>query len=143
MFCIERSTIETSKREVATLTSKYESCSNEVKTKIIPHIKFIHYLKLLKQNSKLSEYKVKFQAREDRINELKREMDTLKNENATMNALICTQRTKIKELEGDLGGFESVASKSGITITTLQKDNKELQQNVLELESRIRYLFYF
>ena len=69
---------------------------------------------------------------------MKREIDSLKSENSTMNALIITQRNKMKELEGDLGGFETVASKSGITITTLQKDNKELQQHVLELESRIR-----
>jgi chromosome segregation ATPase len=78
------------------------------------------------------------QAREERISELKREMDTLKSENATMNSLIVSLRNKTKELEGDLGGFEAVANKSGITITTLQKDNKELQQHVLELESRIR-----
>lgn len=55
-----------------------------------------------------------------------------------MNALIVSQRNKIKELDGQLSGFESVASKSGITITTLQKDNKELQQSILDLESRIR-----
>lgn len=66
-------------------------------------------------------------------------MDTMKSENSTMNALICTLRNRIKELEGDLGGFENVASKSGITISALQKDNKDLQQHVLELESRIRY----
>ena len=65
-------------------------------------------------------------------------METLKSENSTMNSLIVTQRGKIRELEEDLGGFENVASKSGITITTLQKDNKELQQTVLDLEARIR-----
>ena len=44
MFCIERSTIETSKREIATLTCKYESCSNEVNTKKLPCFEFIHHL---------------------------------------------------------------------------------------------------
>lgn len=115
MFGVERSQIEMTKRELSTLSTKYEMVSTE-----------------------LSEYKVKFQTREDKLNELKREIDTLKSENATMNALICSQRSKIKELEGDLGGFESVASKSGITITTLQREHKEQQQHVLELESRIR-----
>ena len=65
-------------------------------------------------------------------------MDLIKNENTNMNSLIVTQRNKIKELESELNGFENVASKSGITITTLQKDNKQLQQTILELESRIR-----
>lgn len=69
---------------------------------------------------------------------MKREMDSLKSESSTMHALIISLKNRIKELEGDLGSFENVASKSGITITTLQKDNRELQQHVLELESRIR-----
>ena len=86
----------------------------------------------------MTEYKVKVQAREERNAELKREIDTLKSENSTMNSLIVSLRNRVRELEGDLGSFENVASKSGITITTLQKDNKELQQHVLELESRIR-----
>jgi chromosome segregation ATPase len=78
--------------------------------------------------------------KEDRIRELKMEHDSLKSENGTMNSLIMSLRTKIKELEGDLGGYESVASKSGITISSLQRDNRELQQTVCDLESRIRTL---
>jgi chromosome segregation ATPase len=62
----------------------------------------------------------------------------MKSENSTMNSLIVTLKNRIRELEGDIGGFENVASKSGITISALQKDNKDLQQTVLELESRIR-----
>lgn len=88
--------------------------------------------------AKISELKAKLSVRDDKINEIKREMDLIKNENTNMNSLIVTQRNKIKELESELNGFENVASKSGITITTLQKDNKQLQQTILELESRIR-----
>ena len=69
---------------------------------------------------------------------MKRDIDTFKSENSTMNSLIVALRNKIKELEGDVGSFETVASKSGITISTLQKDKSELQQAVLDLESRIR-----
>ena len=49
-----------------------------------------------------------------------------------------SQRGKVKELETDLGGFETVANKSGITIGALQRENKDYQQRILELESRIR-----
>lgn len=83
--------------------------------------------------------KAKVSVRDEKINELKREIELVKK-NSNMNSMIVTQRNRIKELESELGGFENVASKSGITITTLQKDNKSLQQNVLELESRIRCL---
>lgn len=76
--------------------------------------------------------------KDEKINEQKREIELLKGENSNMNAMIVAQRNRMKEIEGELGGFESVASKSGITITTLQKDNKDLQQHVLELESRIK-----
>ncbi len=78
------------------------------------------------------------QAKEERMNELKRDIDSLKSENATMNALIVALRNKIKELECEITGVEQVHTKADITITTLQKDNKELQSHVLELESRIR-----
>lgn len=115
MFSVERQQLEIAKRELTQVQAKNESLSIE-----------------------LNEAKVKVGARDERINELKREMDTLKSENATMNSLIVALRNRIKELEGELGGFETVASKSGITISALQKDNKDLQQTVLELESRIR-----
>lgn len=115
MFSVERQSLELAKKELHQVHAKNETISIE-----------------------LNECKVKVQARDERINELKREMDTLKSENSTMNSLIVTLRNRIRELEGDIGGFETVASKSGITISALQKDNKDLQQTVLELESRIR-----
>ncbi|CAF0745813.1 unnamed protein product [Brachionus calyciflorus] len=115
MFIAERSQVEFVKRELNTTVTKLETVTTE-----------------------LSEYKVKLQAREERINELKREIDTLKSENGTMNSLIVTLRNRVREVETDINGFEQVASKSGITITTLQNDNKDLQQKLLELESRIR-----
>lgn len=65
-------------------------------------------------------------------------MDSIKNESGTMNALLVAQKNRIRELENEMNSFEQVANKSGITINTLQKDNKDFQQNILELESRIR-----
>jgi chromosome segregation ATPase len=119
IFSVERSAAENAKRELAATVVKYEAVSTE-----------------------LCEFKAKVQARDDRINELKREIDSLKSENATMNSLIVALRTKLKELEGNIGGFETVASKSEITITTLQRENRTYQQQLLELESRIRYLWF-
>lgn len=69
---------------------------------------------------------------------MKREIETMKSENDTMNSMIVALRNRVKECESDLGGFENIASKSSVTISTLQKDNKDLQQHVLDLESRIR-----
>lgn len=115
IFNAERQIAEAAKKDLAAFQSKYEAVSLE-----------------------LSEQKVKVQARDDRIGEMKREIETVKSENSTMNSMICALKTRISELECDLGGFENVASKSSVTISTLQKDNKDLQQHVLDLESRIR-----
>lgn len=115
MFNAERQIAEAAKKDLACFQSKHEAMSLE-----------------------LSEYKVKVQARDDRIGEMKREIETMKSENGTMSSMICALKTRIREVEDDLGGFENVATKSSITISALQKDNKDMQQNVLNLESRIR-----
>ena len=115
VYTADRTTLEHTKKELCAIQTKYDHAANE-----------------------LSEYKVKVQAKEERLNELKREIDTLKSENSTMNALIVALRNKIRELECELNGVESVHTKADITITSLQNDNKCLQTNVLELESRIR-----
>jgi predicted RNase H-like nuclease (RuvC/YqgF family) len=78
------------------------------------------------------------QAKEEKISELKLEIESLRTENSSLNACIVTQRNKIRELENELGGFEGVACKSSMTITSLQQDNKNLQKTLLELESRIK-----
>lgn len=65
-------------------------------------------------------------------------MEALKNDNNAINQLLISEKTKIKELERDLGGFETVASKSGLTINTLQAQNKSYQDEILTLESRLR-----
>jgi hypothetical protein len=72
------------------------------------------------------------------LNEYKREIEKFKSDNAALNSLIISQRSKLKEFESDLGSFETVANKSGIAISALQRENKEYQQRILELESRIR-----
>ncbi len=115
VFNAERQIAEAAKKDLACLQEKYEAVSLE-----------------------LSEAKVKVKARDDRIGEMKREIDTLKSENSTMNSMICALKGRISEVECDIGSFENVASKSSITISALQKDNKDLQQHVLDLESRIR-----
>ena len=112
---MEKTLVDQCKKDLNTMSQKYEHVVNE-----------------------LSEFKGKVQARDERIAELKREIDALKSENGTLNAMIVAQRTKIKELECDLGGVESSNCKADITIATYQKDIKELQKTVLELESRIR-----
>lgn len=46
---------------------------------------------------------------------------------------------KISELENEIASYENVRQKSTITINVLQKDNKELQSKIFELESKNRF----
>ncbi|CAF5062276.1 unnamed protein product, partial [Rotaria socialis] len=45
---------------------------------------------------------------------------------------------RARELESNIGSYDSVANKSSLTIFSLQKDIKEKQDQILELQSRIR-----
>jgi len=47
-------------------------------------------------------------------------------------------RLRVRELESNISSYDSVASKSSLTISTLQKDAKEKQEQLLELQSRLR-----
>ena len=46
--------------------------------------------------------------------------------------------SRIHELESNVNSYDSVASKSSLTISALQKDAKEKQEQLLELQSRAR-----
>ncbi len=47
-------------------------------------------------------------------------------------------RLRVRELESNISSYDSVASKSSLTISVLQKDAKEKQEQLLELQSRLR-----
>ena len=78
------------------------------------------------------------QARDERVAELKREIEALKGENEASKAFAISLKTEIKELESKLANTETTNSKSAITLTAIQRENKEYQTRILELESRNR-----
>lgn len=63
----------------------------------------------------------------------------MKNEHELVNQVNYQLRTRVRELEGNMSSFDSVANKSSLTITSLQKELKEKQDQLLELQSRIRF----
>lgn len=58
---------------------------------------------------------------------------------SSLNSQIESHVTKIEQLEHEVCSYDTTASKSSITITAIQNDNKQLQERVLELESKLRY----
>ncbi|CAF3376872.1 unnamed protein product [Rotaria sp. Silwood1] len=86
----------------------------------------------------LRETTIKLAAKDERINELKHEIESLKKEHESLNQSNNQLRLRIRELESNVSSYDSVANKSSITISSLQKDAKEKQEQILELQSRIR-----
>ena len=56
----------------------------------------------------------------------------------TLNSMINLEKISIKNLEIDLKSFEDLSSKSKITIETLQEDNNQLNNKIIELESNLK-----
>lgn len=56
----------------------------------------------------------------------------------TLNSMINLEKISIKNLEIDLKSFEDLSSKSKITIQTLQEDNNQLNNKIIELESNLK-----
>ena len=77
-------------------------------------------------------------SREDKIRELKIHVETSRENEAKQIAMAQSLRQKVIEYEAQYGSLEGAANRSEHAINTLQRDNKEQQERILELESRIR-----
>ncbi|CAF3494707.1 unnamed protein product [Rotaria sordida] len=86
----------------------------------------------------LRETTIKSSAKDERINELKHEIESLKKEHDLVIHANNQLRLRLRELESNITSYDSVTNKSSLTISSLQKDLKEKQDQLLELQSRIR-----
>ena len=78
------------------------------------------------------------EAREDKIRELKLQAEMARESEGKQVALVHSLRQKLCEYEATHGSLEGAANRSGVAIQTLQRDNKESQERIVELESRLR-----
>ncbi|UJR35149.1 hypothetical protein I4U23_027918 [Adineta vaga] len=86
----------------------------------------------------LRETSIKSSAKDERINELKHEIDSVKREHELVVQANNQLRTRIRELESNMTSYDTVANKSSLTISILQKDLREKQDQLSELQARIR-----
>ena len=77
-------------------------------------------------------------AREQTIRDLQASIDVRMEVDARHEALIQSLRQKLAEYESAYGNIEGAANRSELTIVTLQQQNNEAQQRIVELESRLR-----
>ena len=82
---------------------------------------------------------MKLAGKDERINELKHEVDSMRREYDSINQGNNQLRLRARELESNVNSYESVGNKSSLTIAALQRDAREKQEQLIELQSRLRY----
>lgn len=111
----ERAAFESAKRELDQCRTKIDGLSHD-----------------------LREAMIKITAKDERINELKLEIDSTRKEYESHNQSHNQLRIRIRELESNVNSYETAANKASITISALQQDAKEKQEQIIELQSRLR-----
>lgn len=84
------------------------------------------------------ELESKISAKDARIAELEREQRNYKDIEEQQVKTIKQLRERLDHVERDASEISHVHSKGELAISTLQADNRQLQERILELESRLR-----
>lgn len=80
----------------------------------------------------------KISNKEARITELEMELRKSQEIDEQQAKTMKHMQQRIEQLERDNNKFDNLRSKEGLTIATLQTDNRQLQDRVVQLEDRIR-----
>lgn len=72
------------------------------------------------------------------IRELKTLYDTSKENESRLTSLLESHKQQIIELESRTGSFQSAVGRSEFTVSTLQEQNRQNADKIVELEARIR-----
>lgn len=88
--------------------------------------------------TQLREAQVQLNFGEDKLKDMRRLLESSKENEAKQAAMLQTVRAKLLQYEAHQGSVEGAACRSEVTIQTLQRENKNYQERLLELESRLR-----
>ena len=72
------------------------------------------------------------------MNELRQETESTKKDHELLFQINNQLRARIRELESNMNSYDTVTNKSSLTISSLQKELKEKQDQLFDLQSRIR-----
>ena len=78
--------------------------------------------------------------KEVQFREIKCLYETSKENESRLGALLESHSRQIHDLEGKAGSFESVVTRSEYTVVSLQKQIREGQDRIMELEARLRFV---
>ncbi|XP_062614112.1 coiled-coil domain-containing protein 170-like [Saccostrea cucullata] len=86
----------------------------------------------------IRDYEGQLEAKEIKIRELKSLYETSKENEAKLTKMLESHRQQIIELEGKAGSYETAVGRSEFTVVELQRQIREGNDKILDLESRIR-----
>ena len=98
-------------------------------------ISWVSWIILLLQ---LKEYEAQFEAKEIKIKELKNLLDSTRENESRLSDVIQSLRDRVRELEDQLGSYHTVSNRGEFTITSLQRELRDANDKVVELEGHLR-----
>lgn len=88
---------------------------------------------------KVRESQAQLEVREDKVKELRLQLETVKEGESRQATIVNTLRAQLSEYEAQAGSMEGVASRREVAINSLQKECSNYQTRILELEERLKY----
>ncbi|XP_002738131.1 coiled-coil domain-containing protein 170-like isoform X2 [Saccoglossus kowalevskii] len=88
--------------------------------------------------SEIRDVESKLTAKELQLQDMRLEIGTYKENESRQAALIESLRERLRIIENETGSLETTHTRGEITIAALQRENRQHQDRILEMESRIR-----
>lgn len=90
--------------------------------------------------SQIRELQAQLEVREDKNRELKLQLDATREAEANQSVTVSSLRQRLLEYEERYGSLEGAATRSSIAVKSLQLNNQDAHDRIMELESRIKAL---
>ncbi|XP_052769958.1 coiled-coil domain-containing protein 170-like isoform X1 [Mya arenaria] len=95
-------------------------------------------VKVDRLQTKNKELENELEVRDIKIKESKLLLETSRESEARLQRQVDSLRGEISDLQGRAGAFESVAGRSEVAVSALQRENKSSQERIVDLETRQR-----
>ena len=90
--------------------------------------------------SQVRELQSQLNIKEEKFREVRTELDQVRESEAKATTLVQSLKQRLAQYESTSGSYDGLASKTELTVTTLQRENRESKEKIIELETRIRYV---
>ncbi|XP_005089149.1 coiled-coil domain-containing protein 170 [Aplysia californica] len=115
LYLGERGAVEATRGELASVQVKFERAQERIR-----------------------ELSVELEAKDVRIRELELRVENNRETEGRLSEMVASLREKLSDFESRADSYETVANRGEYTISTLQRENREANEKIVELEQRLR-----